>query len=119
VASVWRWSGRIRWAGQETGSGEGTGTGPEMRSDCVRPKEDVAWQTMPVFSVFGRGIESPAPTWRKRAFWETPIGSPGCYLTLNQVVILEVEETEVARTQELQWAVSSDGGRTYRELLRQ
>ena len=34
-------------------------------------------------------------------------------------VILEVEEPEVARTQELQLAVSIDGGRTYRELLRQ
>jgi hypothetical protein len=34
-------------------------------------------------------------------------------------VALEVEETEVARTQELQLAVSNDGGRTYREVLRQ
>jgi len=34
-------------------------------------------------------------------------------------VALEVEEPEVARTQELQLAVSSDGGRTYRELIRQ
>ncbi len=33
--------------------------------------------------------------------------------------ILEVEETEVSRTQELQLAVSTDGGQTYRELLRQ
>jgi hypothetical protein len=34
-------------------------------------------------------------------------------------VVLEVEEPDVARTQELQLAVSVDGGRTYRELLRQ
>ena len=34
-------------------------------------------------------------------------------------VALEVEEPEVARTQELQLAVSTDGGRTYRELIRQ
>ena len=34
-------------------------------------------------------------------------------------VVLEVEEREVARTQELQLAVSEDGGQTYRELLRQ
>ena len=34
-------------------------------------------------------------------------------------VALEVEEPEVARTQELQLAVSADGGQTYRELLRQ
>src|SRR4051794_35478937 len=34
-------------------------------------------------------------------------------------VVLEVEEREVARTQELQLAVSGDGGETYRELLRQ
>ena len=34
-------------------------------------------------------------------------------------VVLEVEEPEVARTQELQLAVSTDGGRTYREVLRQ
>ena len=32
---------------------------------------------------------------------------------------LEVEEREVARTQEIQLAVSGDGGKTYRELLRQ
>ena len=34
-------------------------------------------------------------------------------------VTLEVEETGAARTQELQLALSTDGGRTYRELLRQ
>src|SRR4051812_45077044 len=34
-------------------------------------------------------------------------------------VALEIEELEVARTQELQLAVSTDGGRTYRELVRQ
>jgi hypothetical protein len=34
-------------------------------------------------------------------------------------VALEVEEPEVARTQELQLGVSTDGGRTYREVLRQ
>jgi hypothetical protein len=34
-------------------------------------------------------------------------------------VALEIEELEVARTQELQLAVSGDGGRTYREVLRQ
>jgi hypothetical protein len=32
-------------------------------------------------------------------------------------VVLEVEEPTVPRTQELQLAVSSDGGRTYRERL--
>src|SRR4051812_37779019 len=34
-------------------------------------------------------------------------------------VALEVEEPEFARTQELQLALSADGGRTYREVLRQ
>jgi len=34
-------------------------------------------------------------------------------------VLVEVEEREVARTQELQLAVSCDGGQTYRELVRQ
>ena len=34
-------------------------------------------------------------------------------------ILLEVEEPEVARTQELQLAVSCDGGQTYRELVRQ
>jgi hypothetical protein len=34
-------------------------------------------------------------------------------------ILLEVEEPEVARTQELQLAVSGDGGQTYRELVRQ
>ena len=34
-------------------------------------------------------------------------------------VVLEVEELAVARTQELQLAVSADGGATYRELVRQ
>jgi hypothetical protein len=38
--------------------------------------------------------------------------------TLHQLT-LEVEEHEVSRTQELQLSVSVDGGRTYRELLRQ
>ena len=38
--------------------------------------------------------------------------------TINQV-LLEIEETEVPRTQELQLSLSCDGGRTYRELLRQ
>jgi hypothetical protein len=32
---------------------------------------------------------------------------------------LEVEEPEVARTQELQLAIACDGGRSYRELVRQ
>ena len=35
---------------------------------------------------------------------------------INQI-LLEVEELEVARTQELQLCLSCDGGRTYRELL--
>jgi hypothetical protein len=34
-------------------------------------------------------------------------------------ILLEVEEREVARTQELQLAVSRDGEQTYRELVRQ
>jgi hypothetical protein len=34
-------------------------------------------------------------------------------------VALEVEETEIVRTQELQLAASSDGGTNYREVLRQ
>ena len=38
--------------------------------------------------------------------------------TINQI-LLEVEEPEVARTQELHLSLSCDGGRTYRELLRQ
>ncbi len=37
---------------------------------------------------------------------------------INQI-LLEVEELEVARTQELQLCLSCDGGGTYRELLRQ
>ena len=37
---------------------------------------------------------------------------------INQI-LLEVEELEVPRTQELQLTLSCDGGRTYRELLRQ
>lgn len=38
--------------------------------------------------------------------------------TINQI-LLEVEELEVPRTQELQLSLSCDGGQTYRELLRQ
>jgi hypothetical protein len=34
-------------------------------------------------------------------------------------VVLEAEETGAARTQELQLALSTDGGRSYREVLRQ
>ncbi len=37
---------------------------------------------------------------------------------INQI-LLEIEEPEVARTQDLQLGLSCDGGRTYRELLRQ
>ena len=32
---------------------------------------------------------------------------------------MEVEEREVARTQEVQLSLSTDGGQTYRELVRQ
>ncbi|MGE0679501.1 MAG: hypothetical protein AB7P69_01140 [Candidatus Binatia bacterium] len=38
--------------------------------------------------------------------------------TLRRIV-LEIEEREVERTQELSVALSEDGGQTYRELLRQ
>ena len=38
--------------------------------------------------------------------------------TIRQVG-LEIEEPEIARTQELHLSASCDGGRTYRELLRQ
>ncbi len=38
--------------------------------------------------------------------------------TINQI-LLEVEELEVDRTQDFQLSLSCDGGRTYRELLRQ
>jgi hypothetical protein len=36
--------------------------------------------------------------------------------TINQI-LLEIEEPEVPRTQELQLSLSCNGGRTYRELL--
>ncbi len=36
-----------------------------------------------------------------------------------RAIRLEVEEPEVARTQELQLAVSTDGGKSYREIARQ
>jgi len=38
--------------------------------------------------------------------------------TIRQIA-LEIEEPEVERTQELTISISSDGGRTYRELIRQ
>lgn len=38
---------------------------------------------------------------------------------LLREVVLEVEETEVSRTQELTLAVSADGGKNYREIVRQ
>jgi hypothetical protein len=38
--------------------------------------------------------------------------------TLAQIT-MEVEEREIARTQEVQLAVSTDGGQTFRELVRQ
>lgn len=38
--------------------------------------------------------------------------------TIRQIT-MEIEEREVSRTQEVQLAVSSDGGETYRELVRQ
>jgi hypothetical protein len=54
---------------------------------------------------------------------ETP-GEQTLILTFDtpqkiQQVLLEVEENEASRSQELQLAISLDGGRTYRELLRQ
>ena len=38
--------------------------------------------------------------------------------TINQI-LLEIDENEAPRTQELHLSLSCDGGRTYRELLRQ
>lgn len=38
--------------------------------------------------------------------------------TIRQVT-MEIEEREVSRTQEVQLSVSSDGGKTYQELVRQ
>ena len=38
--------------------------------------------------------------------------------TMHQMIV-EVEEPEVSRTQELRLSVSHDGGQTYRELRRQ
>lgn len=54
---------------------------------------------------------------------ETP-GEQTLILTFDtpqkiQQVLLEVEENQASRTQELQLAISLDGGRTYCELLRQ
>jgi hypothetical protein len=34
-------------------------------------------------------------------------------------VIVEVEETDISRTQEMDVSISDDGGHTYRELVRQ
>ena len=42
----------------------------------------------------------------------------GAPQTITQI-LLEVEEPEFARTQELHLSLSCDGGRTYRELLKQ
>ena len=53
------------------------------RSDCVKPREDVAWQSMPVFSVLVVGLRAP-PNMEETGIWETPIRSTACYLTLNQ-----------------------------------
>ena len=39
-------------------------------------------------------------------------------VTIRRITV-EIEEREVARTQELQVSISSDGGQTYRELQRQ
>ena len=53
----------------------------------VRLRETEGRRSLTIHACFlrvGRGIESPAPTWRKRAFLKTPIRSTGCYLTLNQ-----------------------------------
>ncbi len=53
----------------------------------VRLRETEGRRSLTVHARFlrvGRGIESPAPIWRERAFWKTPFRSTACYLVLNQ-----------------------------------
>jgi hypothetical protein len=72
----------------------------------------------PIVLAFDEGV-GPAGT-----YWKA--GDPGEQTitvtfrdpsTLAQVT-MEVEEREIARTQEVQLAVSTDGGQTFRELVR-
>ena len=73
----------------------------------------------PILLAFDEGMGPGATYWKA--------GDPGQQTitvtfrepcTLSQVT-MEVEEREVARTQEVQLALSTDGGSNYRELIRQ
>lgn len=76
-------------------------------------------QGHPILLAFDEGVGPGATYWKA--------GDPGeqtitvAFLeprTLEQIT-MEVEEREVARTQEVQLALSTDGGLTYREWIRQ
>jgi hypothetical protein len=73
----------------------------------------------PIDNVFTRSREPGADCWRA-----ADAGEQGIILdfdkpqTIRQIA-LDIEETEVQRVQELTIAVSSDGGHTYQELIRQ
>jgi hypothetical protein len=73
----------------------------------------------PILLAFDEGTGPGATYWKA--------GDPGAQTitvtfrepcTLAQVT-MEVEEPEIARTQEVQLSLSTDGGQTYRELVRQ
>ena len=73
----------------------------------------------PILQAFDEGMGPGATYWKAGAPGEQTITvrfREPC--TLAQVT-MEVEEREIARTQEVQLSWSTDGGRTYRELVRQ
>jgi hypothetical protein len=74
--------GRLEPLGR-TGDEVGNGDGSEVRLCQTETRRSLAVHAC--FLRVGRGIESPAPTWRKRAFWGIPIQSTACYPALNQV----------------------------------
>ena len=73
----------------------------------------------PILLAFDDGMGRGATCWKAGNSGEQTITvtfREPC--TLAQVT-LEVEEREMARTQEVQLSLSTDGGRIYRELIRQ
>ena len=73
----------------------------------------------PILLAFDEGHGPGATYWKAKDAGEQTITVTFREPCRLAQVTMEVEEREVARTQEVQLAVSTDGGLTYRELIRQ
>lgn len=73
----------------------------------------------PILLAFDEGIGPGATYWKAGDPGEQTITVTFRKPSRLAQVTMEVEESEVARTQEVQLSLSTDGGRTFRELVRQ